>query len=62
MKRFWRKQLPAFLLVLVMLVGMMPAAAAASADLSYSVTAGKTVTLDRKDFKKLLEEEYDNFS
>ena len=40
MKRFLRKQLPAFFLVLVMLVGMMPAAAAASADIKKSVKAG----------------------
>ena len=51
MKRFLRKQLPAFLLVLVMLVGMMPAAGAASADIEFSVKAGKQVTLSLSKFK-----------
>ena len=46
MKQFLRKQLPAFLLVLVMLVGMMPAAAAATADIKKSVKAGKTLSLE----------------
>ena len=61
MKRFMRKQLPALLLVLVMLVGMMPAAAAASADFSYTVKAGKELELDRKEFREFFEEEYDDF-
>ena len=60
MKRFVRKQLPAFLLVLVMLVGMVPAAAAASADISYTVKAGNEVELDRDDFKDYFEDDCDH--
>ena len=60
MKRFLRKQLPAFLLVLVMLVGMMPAAAAATPSLSYTVKAGKTLTIDRDDFKTSYEDNSDS--
>ena len=60
MKRFMRKQLPALLLVLVMLVGMVPAAAAAGADFSYKVKAGKEIAFDRDDFKDYFEDECDH--
>ena len=58
MKRFLRKQLPAFLLVLVMLVGMMPAAAATTEEvcIEYSVATNKTLTLNRKDFAEAFED------
>lgn len=51
MSRFWKKQVPAFLLTLVMVVGMIPAAAAATADISLSVKAGKTVSLSLSKFE-----------
>ena len=53
MKRFLRKQLPAVLLVLAMMVSLMPAASAARADLTVSVEAGDEVTLSRSDFRSI---------
>ena len=64
MKRLLRKQLPAFLLVLALLTGTIPTVAAAGADFSYKVKAGKEVVLDRDDFKDYFEDEceYDDFT
>ena len=53
MKRFLRKQLPAVLLVLAMMVSLMPTASAARADLTVSVEAGDEVTLSRSDFRSI---------
>ena len=57
MKRLWKTKLPAFLLAMVMVIGMIPAAAAARTDISYEVSAGKEVELVRYDFKNL----YDSY-
>ena len=40
MKRLWKTQLPAFLLAIVMVVGMVPAALATDVDIAYTVDAG----------------------
>ena len=61
MKRLWKTKLPAFLLAMVMVVGMIPAAAAASADISYDVDAGEEVVLKVNTFKNLFENRYNNF-
>ena len=53
MKRLWKTKLPAFLLAMVMVIGMIPAAAAAKTDISYEVDAGKEVELSRSDFRSL---------
>ena len=47
MKRLWKTKLPAFLLAMVMVIGMIPAAAAARTDISYDVASGKEVELVR---------------
>ena len=46
MNRFWKMKLPAFLLAMVMVIGMVPAAFAASADISYDVDSDDKVTID----------------
>lgn len=56
MMKFFKRKLPALALALVMLAGMVPAASAASADITYTVKAGGTVTFDYEDF----EEEFDD--
>ena len=61
MKRFWKTKLPAFLLAVVMVVGMVPAALAADADISYKVDAGEKVELKASSFKTLFEKKYSNF-
>ena len=53
MKRLWKTKLPAFLLAMVMVIGMIPAAAAARTDISYDVASGKEVELVRSDFRTL---------
>ena len=57
MKRLWTTKLPAFLLAMVMVIGMIPAAAAASADISYDVDAGSYVTIDISDFSDYFDDE-----
>jgi len=57
MMKFLKRKLPALALALVMLAGMIPAASAASADISYSVKAGKTITFDYSDFDKYFDSE-----
>lgn len=61
MKRLWKTKLPAFLLAVVMVVGMVPAAFAASADITYKVDAGEKVELKASSFKTLFEKKYSNF-
>ena len=41
MKRLWKTKLPAFLLAMVMVIGMIPAAGAASADIERTVEASE---------------------
>ena len=53
MRRFWKKQLPAFLLTLVMMISLVPAAFAARADMEVSVEAGDEVSLSRSEFRSL---------
>ena len=50
MKRLWKTRLSALLLTAVMLLGMIPAAGAASPDFSYTVDADDKVVLDEDDF------------
>jgi len=59
MKRMFGKRLSALLLALVMVVGMVPAASAADADLTYTVDYDESVELKRGDFYDLFEEEED---
>ena len=53
MRNFWQKRVSALLLALVMVLGMIPAAGAASADISYEVDAGNSVEFVRSDFRSL---------
>ena len=57
MNRLFRNRLTALLLTLVMVVGMVPVAAAASADLSYEVDYDDEVVLDIEDFEDLFYDE-----
>ena len=50
MRKFWKRVFPACLLALALTAGLTPAAAAASADLRYSVDAGDEMRLDAGDF------------
>ena len=43
MKRLWKTKLPAFLLAMVMVIGMIPAASAARTDISYEVAAAAAI-------------------
>ena len=59
MRRFFRKRLPAFLLTLVMVMTMVPAVSAkSSADLTYEVKKGGTVSFDKREFRNLYRNEY----
>lgn len=54
MKKFWKKQIPSFLMALVLLASLVPAASArSSADITYEVDAGDEISLDRRDFDDL---------
>ena len=53
MKRLWKTKLPAFLLAMAMVIGMIPAAAAASTVISCEVDADDEVELSRSDFRDL---------
>lgn len=53
MKRFLKKQLPAALLALMMMIGMVPAASAARADIEVSVESGDEVSLSRSEFRSV---------
>ena len=57
MNRFWKMKLPAFLLAMVMVIGMVPAASAARADISYDVDAGKYIAIDDLDFSDYFDDE-----
>ena len=57
MNRFWKMKLPAFLLAMVMVIGMVPAASAARADISYDVDAGKYIAIDDSDFSDYFDDE-----
>ena len=56
MKGFWKRKLPACLLALAMMVSVVPAASAASADLTYDVDEDDYVWLDARDFKDLYDD------
>ena len=56
MNRFWKKKMPAFLLALVMMATLVPAAAAAKADIKYKVAPEKTISFDESDFKEIFED------
>ena len=59
MRRFFRKRLPAFLLTLVMVMTMAPAVSArSSADLTYEVDRGESVSFSKRDFRSLYRNEY----
>ena len=61
MRRFFRKRLPAFLLTLVMAMTMVPAVSArSSADLTYEVDRGESVSFSKRDFRSLYRNEYSN--
>ena len=52
MRQFFRKRLSAFLLTVVMVLTMVPAVSARSADITYSVKPGDGVSFDVRDFEK----------
>ena len=57
MNRFWKKKVPAFLLALVMMLGLIPAAAAAtSTTISLSVKAGDSISISASKFKAIIED------
>ena len=59
MRRFFRKRLPAFLLTLVMVMTMVPAVSAkSSADLTYEVEKGDSVSFKEREFRDLYKSEY----
>ena len=59
MRRFFRKRLPAFLLTLVMGMTMVPAVSAkSSADLTYEVDKGDSVSFKEREFRDLYRSEY----
>ena len=59
MRRFFRKRLPAFLLTLVMVMTMVPAVSAkSSADLTYEVDKGDSVSFKEREFRDLYRSEY----
>ena len=59
MRRFFRKRLPAFLLTLVMVMTLVPAVSArSSADLTYEVDRGESVSFSKRDFRSLYRNEY----
>ena len=60
MKGIVQKKLTACLLAAAMVVGMVPAASAASSDIVYEVDAGEEVAFDRSDFKEFFEDECDD--
>ncbi len=57
MNRLFGKRLTALLLSLVMVISLIPAASAASADLSYEVEYDEEVVLKRSDFYNLFDDE-----
>ena len=59
MRRFFRKRLPAFLLTLVMVMTMVPAVSAkSSANLTYEVDKGDSVSFKEREFRDLYRSEY----
>ena len=61
MRRFFRKRLPAFLLTMIMVMTMFPAVSArSSADLTYEVDRGESVSFSKRDFRSLYRNEYSN--
>ena len=59
MRRFFRKRLPAFLLTLVMVMTLVPAVSAkSSADLTYEVDKGDSVSFKEREFRDLYKSEY----
>ena len=59
MRRFFRKRLPAFLLTLVMVMTLVPAVSAkSSADLTYEVDKGDSVSFKEREFCDLYRSEY----
>jgi len=60
MNRFWKRKLPVALLALAMMLSLVPAAAAASADIRYEVEADDTVKFDPDDFEDYFDDEADD--
>jgi len=56
MMKFLKRKLPALALALVMLAGMVPAASAAAADITYTVKSGDEVSLDYDDFEEYFDD------
>ena len=59
MKGFWKKKLPACLLSLALLMGTVPMASAAWADVEVSVDAGDEVTIPRNELRNIFESDSD---
>ena len=60
MKGIVKQKLTACVLAAALVVGMVPAASAASSDIVYEVDPGKEVVFDRADFKEFYEDECDD--
>ncbi len=60
MNRFFKRQLPSICMALALLLGLMPAASAASADIEYDAEAGDTVSFKRNDFRDYYDENVDD--
>ena len=61
MKGFWKKKLPPCLLSLALLMGTVPMASAAWADLTYDVDEDDYVFIGADDFEDLFDEEWDGW-
>ena len=61
MKGFWKKKLPACLLSLALLMGTVPMASAAWADLTYDVDEDDYVFIGADDFEDLFDEEWEGW-
>ena len=60
MKGIVKQKLTACVLAAALVVGMVPAASAASSDIIYEVDPGEEVVFDRADFKEFYEDECDD--
>ena len=60
MKGIVKQKLTACVLAAALVVGMVPAASAASSDIIYEVDPGEKVVFDRADFKEFYEDECDD--
>ena len=59
MKQFFKKRLPAFFLVVLMMATLVPAVSArSSADITYEASQGDTLEFVKRDFRTIYRTEY----